>query len=338
MLDLVCRVRHAALLLLIVWLVACAGQSPASVPTPTPTASATPTPRIGVAFATRPPATIAIVQITPSPLPTATPTATPTPIVYQVQAGDTIWSIAYTHSTLPDDLLALNPAVRPELLQIGQQLILPPPATPIFGDGRGTPVPLNVIVSDVRLYRTAGGGAWLIGELHNAGSVPAEALQVTATLAGAGGVVLGEVVAWGALSLVPPDGRTPFAARLPGIAEDAQISATSITAGASAVTLGNRSFALAVTDVMLDVVDERVRVSGRVQNVDDVPLEQIALTATLYAADGAPAGFSQLIMPDALAAGAQQSFELSVAPPGPRPVTVAVVAQGLRAAPPAGDN
>ena len=66
----------------------------------------TATPEVGVDFVTIAPPTVAVVQVTPSPLPTNTPTATPTPVVYAVQEGDTIWSIAYTNGTVPDALLA----------------------------------------------------------------------------------------------------------------------------------------------------------------------------------------------------------------------------------------
>jgi hypothetical protein len=70
---------------------------------------------------------------TPTPVRTTSPTATAaatTPTgserTYTVAAGDTISAIAARFSVDEAELLALNPGVRPETLQIGQVLRIPP--------------------------------------------------------------------------------------------------------------------------------------------------------------------------------------------------------------------
>lgn len=108
-------------------------------PTPTPTTPAqpthTPTP-----------------TGTPTPTPTITPTPTPLPPrAHQVQPGETLSTIAAFYDTTVEAILALNPGITPELLQVGQVLLIPP-ATPTPGPPPGetpsgpTPTPGPFIV------------------------------------------------------------------------------------------------------------------------------------------------------------------------------------------------
>lgn len=58
--------------------------------------------------------------------------------VYVVQEGDTLWDIADRFSTTVDAIVAANDLENPEDLQIGQELIIPPPsdeeAAPVEGE------------------------------------------------------------------------------------------------------------------------------------------------------------------------------------------------------------
>jgi LysM repeat protein len=67
---------------------------------------------------------------TPLPTDTPTPLATPTPVPplsHQVQEGETLSGIVaqYPHTTL-EEILALNEDLDPELLQLGQVILIPP--------------------------------------------------------------------------------------------------------------------------------------------------------------------------------------------------------------------
>lgn len=84
--------------------------------TATPTSGTTPT---RTSTPTIPP--------TPSATPTVTPTPTPLPPrAHQVQFGDTLSSIAQRYDTTVEEILALNPGITPEQLQVGQVLLIPP--------------------------------------------------------------------------------------------------------------------------------------------------------------------------------------------------------------------
>ncbi len=308
----------------------CACQ-PTPIMTPQPataTSTITPTPQIGVDFVTIAPPTIAIVQLTPSPLPTHTPTATPTPIVYTIQAGDTVWSIAYSNGTVPDQLMALNPNARPELLSVGQTLILPPPATPLFQDVGGTPIPLAVRVRSVSVYGTPSGGVWILGEVENEGGLSAESVILTIALTAPDGTPLGSVDTYIAAPLIPPGERAPFGLFVPDVADDIQVSSTSITAGSSVHSLGNRTLDLVTFDSEFDVGEERVGVVGRIQNTGTTTTTA-SLLATVYDNAGNVSGFTQIALSQPLAPTGTQSFEITLVPIGGSVTELHVLPFGL---------
>ncbi len=91
------------------------------------------------------------------PLPTATPTATaealptvtlpppptitPSPYLYTVEEGDTLFSIALAFGLTTDELIAANNLSNPDLLSVGQQLVIPGRFAPT-PEGSPTPGPL----------------------------------------------------------------------------------------------------------------------------------------------------------------------------------------------------
>jgi len=66
------------------------------------------------------------VAITPSPSVPPVPTP-PGPSTYTVEAGDTLSAIAHAHDVPLDALIRANNITNPDLLQIGQTLIIPQP-------------------------------------------------------------------------------------------------------------------------------------------------------------------------------------------------------------------
>lgn len=75
-------------------------------------------------------------RATPTVVPTATaipsPTATPTPSVtiYKVAPGDSLSKIAQQYGVSIDSLLEANKLTRASILQVGQEIIIPPGASP----------------------------------------------------------------------------------------------------------------------------------------------------------------------------------------------------------------
>ncbi|NLE99519.1 MAG: LysM peptidoglycan-binding domain-containing protein [Anaerolineales bacterium] len=133
-------VAAAALALVILvaggyWLFRTMNRPPAPV-TPTVAPSATPT-------------------RTPSPTPTLEPTVTPTPTPlpprsHQVEAEETLIEIAVEYGVSTDDILALNPDLEPEFLQVGQVLLIPPDPDAAVSAGDGTPTSGDFLIHIVQ--------------------------------------------------------------------------------------------------------------------------------------------------------------------------------------------
>jgi LysM repeat protein len=299
---------YQLLLLLLLLLAACS--SPDAAPdTPTPTRTATPA--IGISLVTRAAPTVPIVRTTPTPLPTATATPTPTPIVYQVEEGDTLLGISINNRTTVDEIKALNPGVVPELLQIGQQLELPPPATPLFQGTPSTPLPLLVTVEQVNFYRTPVGSLWVLGEVVNEGEFPAADLQVQIDFpAGL------SIPAWVQPPLLPAGARAPFAALVREAPELESVPAVSIAGGAPLAGIGSHYLDLAVSTAAATIEEDLVSITGAITNTGTLNAVSIAVVATFYDAQGRVSGYSQALLPGPLAPGDELPFTIEGTPPG----------------------
>ncbi|HSM58570.1 MAG TPA: FxLYD domain-containing protein [Candidatus Sulfomarinibacteraceae bacterium] len=310
-------------------LAACAGGDELAGSTPAATGTHTPTPEIGVTLITRAPPTAALIQTTPTPLPTATATPTATPVIYEVEEGDTLLGIAIANYTSVEEIEALNPGVVPELLQIGQPLILPPPATPVYSGAAPTPVPMEVRVSNVQLARTSAGSMWIVGEVLNEGTTIAAGLRVQIDLLGPEGTALLSTAAWVVTAIVPPGEAAPFAVlvREPP-AEDVQ-PAVSIVDGEGLVDPGNYYLDLAVQSPEVTIGERQVSLGGAVENVGEKTAHQITVVATFYDNQRNVTGYAQQALSDPLAPGESVPFALEAAPPGGPVVDYALDVYGL---------
>jgi LysM repeat protein len=297
---------------------------------PTETAVPTPTPQIGVSFATRAVPTEAVIQTTPTPLPTPTVTPTATPVVYQIESGDTILGIAIQQGTTVDDILALNPGIVPENLQIGQPVILPPPPTASALSAQGTPVPLRVTVNKIHAYPTPVGSLWLLGEVTNEGETAVENIQVEIGLLAADGQIVGSATTWVAASIILPGERGPFGVLINEPPADFAQPTVAVVGGQAVVELGTRTLDVTVLDPELTLNDDSVALSGTILNSGEAAASQVQLVATFYGAQGNVTGFLQQVVVEQLAVGEERPFQLEAAPPGGETVTYALHAQAQK--------
>ena len=306
-------------------LAACGTVSPPASQTLPPPAPS-PTPQIGVSLVTLPPPTAVVLQTTPTPLPTATPTPTPTPIIYVVQAGDTLLGIALARGTTTEEILALNPDVRPEALQIGQGIVLPQP-TAVAPAAAGTPIPLNVEVTQIHAYQTAVGSVWLIGELINRGETAAESARVTVHLLNERGEPVYTAETWAAVPVIRPGAAAPFGILLrepPPFVQPAAV----VSGGQTVAELGSRYLDLVVLDTAVTPVNNRIEAAGRIQNVGEQTAVDVTLAATFYNERAEIVGFGLYPLAGPLAPGETRPFTLSNAPPGGAAVNLSVTSFG----------
>ena len=311
-------------------LLGCAEPTPAPTPTASQAPTASSTPELGVAFVTVVPPTANIRQVTPTPLPTATPTPTATPVVYQIQAGDTLLAIAIDYGTTVAEIEALNPGIQPNLLQIGQPIILPPRQDPTLAGIAPTPIPVAVTVRTVTLYQTPLGGAWLLGDVVNVGEFPAENLQVAITLRDQTGLPVATAAAWVYPTLLAPGESGGFALLLAQLPELGGEPEASIVAGATANQLGNRYTGLYVAQVEAELEAEEATLAGLIVNGGEAPAVMIRLVAVLYDEQNRVSGLVQWQADGPLAAAESLPFSLLLAPPGGAPASYQINVEALR--------
>lgn len=317
------------LVLLISLAAGCVSDQGEAQETPTPPPH-TKTPQIGVTLVTRAPPTMNVVQTTPTPLPTATPTPSATPIRYTVEEGDTLLGIAIENLTTVEEIETRNPGVIPELLQIGQVLILPPPATPVFSGQSATPVPLQTEIRAVQNIRTPVGSMWLLGELVNNGAFPVAGLQVQIDLVGPDNAVLGSALAWVAPGVLPPGGHGPFATLLREPPTQEVQPSVSVVAGDTLMEQGSYYLDLAVADSEVNIEDGLVNVAGSVENIGEDVATSISVVATFYGARGEVTGYAQQHLQGPLSPGEEAKFDVGGSPPGGQTVDVTIGAVGLK--------
>ncbi len=319
------------LLAALIFLAQCQSSELETAVTPVSPPTVTPIPAIGITLATKAPPTAVVQQTTPTPRPAPTTTPSPTPIIYLVAEGDTLLGIAIARDTTVEEIKALNPEVQPQLLQIGQALILPPPVVADYAGLVGTAVPVQVRVRQIQVYRTPVGAVWLLGEVVNDGDTPVDNVTLTLELPDAAGGPSATAVAWASAAIIPPGGVSPFGVLLAAPPAEWGAPLIAVSGGDAVVDLGSRYLDLAVGDTAVSAQSDRAEISGQVQNVGETAA-QVIVVASLYDAQGNLAGFQQMTLPDVLLAGETRPFTMQAAPPGGTAVTVQVIAFGQRVA------
>lgn len=320
----------AIVLMALLW--GCQPADPALPQTATPPPP-TRIPRIGVDFSTRVPPTPVVIDLpTATPLPPPTVTPTPTPIIYEISEGDTILGIAIQKNTTTDEILQLNPGVRPELLQIGSTLVLPPPATPIFGGAAATPLPVKLTILQTHLYQTAGGRSWIIGELINEGDhwVTQSRLRIGAL--DSSGTLLGEQAAWTSGPLIPPGETVPFGVLWPGELPDDTTPSAAVGPADALVdpfdpALGRFSL-LTVRDTSLVRLETGAAITGELFNPSETTTAVGEVVVTWRGRGDQIIGFATWRSPP-ISAGTGIDFEIISVPPGGRPIRFDVVVVGI---------
>jgi nucleoid-associated protein YgaU len=82
------------------------------------------------------------VAASPTPPPTPTPTPEPTTVTHTIAPGDTLFGIAVQYGVTVEQILAANPQItNPNLIQVGQVIVIPPDDFPVPTPPRASPSP-----------------------------------------------------------------------------------------------------------------------------------------------------------------------------------------------------
>jgi LysM repeat protein len=299
----------------------------------TPQPSPTPSPTVTLApFLTNtiPPART--FGATVAPLPTAGPS--PTPMAYSVRANDTFLAIALAYGLTREELLAANPGINPDLLSIGQQLLIPAPggqgtATPI-----PTPTPLPVRVADPRCFPSATGGLWCLVSVANTTNGPVEGLSGLLTLVDRQGSPLLTVPLYPPLNLVPAGQTMVLAAYLSPPVPEYKDAVAALTMAVLVQQAESR-----YADLDWSIVRSQPRPDRQSWDVEvKVPLPadsanmwRVALAALAFDDQGDVIGFAKWEADEPLRPGEQVDVALTVFSLGPTIGRVEVLAEAMPA-------
>ncbi len=234
-------------------------------PTPTVTPRPTSTPR----------------PATPTPVPT--PTVTPTPIIYRVQSGDTLLSIAIQFDRSTELIQEANGIVDPRVLQIGQELIIPAPVEEEEEPPTPTPTPLPLTVERLNFQETGQGRLWCLGQVTNPGQEPVSEVVIEATLFDGQGRLLAREATFAQLDVVRPDQAVPFAILFETPPDSfAQYQVIAVSA-VPVSTEARYYFDLETSEVVGEPVGvSRYRLAGQLHNVGQADVETVRLVAVAY--------------------------------------------------------
>ncbi len=286
-----------------------------------------------ISGATPTPASLAVSLATPTvlptlipqvltPAPTNTPAPTPTPAVHIIQPGDTLMGIALQYDVTLEELYQVNGVLKPELLQIGQTVVIPAlgsvgkPANDNSGAVIApTQPPLPVQVEHAARYQTPVGSVWVLGEVFNSTDQPIENVQVRVSLIAVTGVEVDSALPFVALDAIPPGGRVPFSV----LFENPPVSVIDFQAyvvrADPSYNHNARYAALEVSEVQTKQEGTQYRVAGKVTNTSATHVAGAQVAITLYDEKGYVTGFRQYALPDdQLGPGGVVTFNVLVSP------------------------
>jgi LysM repeat protein len=269
---------------------------------------------------------------TVAPLPTSGPS--PTPKAYSVRADDTFLAIALAYGLTREELLEANPGINPDLLSIGQQLLIPAPG----GQGTATPVPtptpLPLRVADPRCFPSASGGLWCLVDVANTTDEPVEGLSGLLTLIDRQGNPLLTVPVYPPLNLVPVGQTMVLAAYLSPPVPDYRAVVAALTMAVSVQQVESR-----YADLDWSVLRSQPRPDRRSWEAEvEVPLPadsanlwRVALAALAFDDQGDVIGFAKWEADESLRPGERVDANLTVFSLGPTIDRIEVLAEAMPA-------
>jgi murein DD-endopeptidase MepM/ murein hydrolase activator NlpD len=257
---------------------------------------------------------------------------TPTPIVYRIQSGDTLLAIAAEFDIPAEAIQEANGIIDPRRLQIGQELVIPPPQTDAEQPPTPTPTPPPMTIRKLNFQQTPTGGLWASGEIHNPGSDPVSEVMVQISLFDGDGQMLTSESGYPQLDVVPPGRAISFAILFSNPPREfAQYQAV-VLAGVPTSPITRYYLDLVASDVQGRAVDAaRYRVGGDLQNVGNSDAEGLRLIVTAFDDQERVVAVRQAdLAVSVLRSAATTPFEVELTLTGSPVVTFSVQAQGLR--------
>jgi len=257
--------------------------------------------------------------------------------VHIIQSGDTLYSIAFDYGVSPASLQTANGIDDPQLLQIGQELIIPQeqdePDT-LAGPLLPTPTPAPLEVQGVGFYETPVGSLWCLGEIVNTNDISLTNIQVRVVLFNATGEAVVETDGFVAVELLAPGERSPFGILFTNPPAEWASSQISVVRGEGAGELASLFTTIAVAETNGQMTDGLFRTTGTIQNTGPaLAAESAQVIITTYDTQGLVTGYrqGQVTLDGPLVPGASTPFEMVFTVHGGPPADFRIIALGRTA-------
>jgi LysM repeat protein len=299
-----------------VWVTACSNTDPLP-PTASPTTIAASTLIIRHAA-----------TLTPSPTPglplrsttrlSPSPASSPTPLIYTVQPGDTLNTIAARFGIALSVLQTANPYLAETPLSPRQRIIIPDAVNDRDGlPFQRTPTPIALTLSTPDCYETPDQAILCLGQINNQSARNLQRVIVQIQLLQTDGHVLRTQDAVVEQRLIPVGGSAPYHALFPA---EAYPLAERISAVASVLLraedhqpagLPRAIQTLPVEGDLVAADDQRYLIRAQVRNPGPEPVEDVRVVATLRDSAGRIAGY-RVLEAGSLEAGAAIALDVLI--------------------------
>lgn len=267
-----------------------------------------------------------------TPIATPTPTITPTPVIYVIQSGDTLLDIAINFDRTPEEIQEANGITDPRYLQIGQEIVIPPPKLSPEDTPTPTPTPPILVVSAINFQETRQGTLWCLGEVSNPGNDLLSEVVVEASLLDGAGVVLARAAAYTQLDVILPQQAAPFAILFDKPPRSFAQYQVIIVSGAPISDQSRYYFDLETFDLHGSLEGTSTyHLAGQLRNFGGSDVESVRLVAVAYDKEKRVLAQRQAeLAVTLLKAGATTPFEIDLIIPKGMVDHYKVLAQGLK--------
>lgn len=280
-----------------------------------------------------PSSTLSSTPTVPPETPTPIPSPTSTPQLHIIQAGEDLGGIAYRYHVTVDAILAVNPGVEPQLLHIGDSLVIPPSTKTADQTTAVQPTPINIQLSQPVCHLSRSGGAWCFTLASNTTGQDVENVSVKLFAAGSSASDIISVVSTAPLNLLRTGQSLPVAVYFPPPLTQPVQASVELHRLLPASNSGQRYLAAQSEEKKLELSADglSVHVSGMVKmEYTGAAASHILVLAVGYDASGQVVGIKRKEYNSPPDGGQNLPFDLWLYSAGPKMAQVDVMIEAVR--------
>jgi len=201
--------------------------------------------------------------IIPTMAPAEIAQPTPAPLVHTIALGETISSLALTYGIPIDLILSNNPAINPNALIVGDQVVIPSSADKAV-QILDTQLISQVAITNDGCSRTADGGLWCFATVQNTSDQAIHNTSVAFTLIDDDGNALVERIAPTILRLIEKDQSIPAAVYFPKGEAQSNKAATRLYSASPLDDANNGFVRVVISDEQINQSESSATIIGKI--------------------------------------------------------------------------